>query len=286
MTLPLEHRLIIESPYALLNPLWVEKELWQDLPHMALKPTRLDADAGLLPVMLILDELSLTQRLALIKRVQRWQVSNDYPFFCALIESTKPAEQVARHFNRQLLLRRPGEQFSVLRFHDPRVFEHLRWILMPTQLATLMGAADAWYWQDTDGQWQCEIRPELKTLTMVLFQHQLDTLGRLGVLNRILDHLRLEALSTRFDMDVVRQLDAVLSRAYNHEGLREDADVQLYACQAVTLHRDIHQHPLLIDALNQVRAGHCTYESACRKVDHQELQAWIHRDAVIRKETP
>jgi hypothetical protein len=284
MTPSVEHRLVTECAYALINPLRVDKHQWQDFPHIALMPAGLDAQAEQMPVLLLLKNLTPEQRLTLLERTQYWAQTHDQAFFSILINSTASVEHTVHCLNRNLLLRAPGAEFSLLRYYDSMVFQHLRWVLTPVQLATLMAPADAWYWQDTDGQWQREERPELKTLFMVLQSKQVETLGRIGVINRTLKWLRCDNPNLIGNIPFLRQLDVLLERAYQ-KGLSEEADVQLFVRQAMSIHPEIHQHPKLLSCLNEVRAGDCTYVSACLNVDNDELQAWVHRNVLTFKET-
>lgn len=266
----LEHRLITDCPFALVNPFDVDRDFWVDLPHHPLSAPRLSASPGQLPVLVDLFKLSFTSRLELVQRAWNWERANGQPLFCGFIKSTEPVERMVRHLGRRLLIKNTTGEQLFLRFYDPRVFEHLRWIFTPAQLASLMGPADVWCWQDRAGQWQCELRPELKTYSLILEPQQLLSLGRIGILNRILKKLHRREPSNALDITSVRQIESWLRRALD-DGLSEAADLQLYVFQALKFGADIHRHPTLANALQTVRMGHSTYVGACLRINDEEL---------------
>ena len=273
MSIVLEHRLITDCPFALINPFDVDRDLWVDLPQHPLIVPRLRASPGQLPVLVDLLKLSFTSRLELVQRAWNWERANGQPLFCGFIKSTEPVERMVRHLGRRLLIKNTTGEQLFLRFYDPRVFEHLRWIFTPAQLASLMGPADVWCWQDRAGQWQCELRPELKTYSLILEPQQLLSLGRIGTLNRILKSLvRLEP-SRAVDISLVRKIDAWLQCALD-EGLSEAADLQLYVLQALKFEVDIHRYPKLVTALHAARIGQATYVSACSGISDEELYGY------------
>ena len=273
MSIVLEHRLITDCPFALINPFDVDRDLWVDLPHHPLIAPRLRASPGQLPVLVDLLKLSFTSRLELVQRAWHWERVSGRPLFCGFIKSTEPVERMVRHLGRRLLIKNAtGEQF-LLRFYDPRVFEHLRWIFTPTQLAALMGPAEVWCWLDRSGQWQCEERPELKTYSLMLEPQQLLSLGRIGILNRILKILGRLQPSRAVDASLVRKIEAWLQCAFD-EGLSEAADLQLYVLQALKFDVGIHRHPKLVTALHAAHMGQATYVSACSGISDEELYGY------------
>lgn len=267
----IEHRIFTECPFALLNPVEVDRSLWADLPHHPLMPVYVGVRTKLFPLLIDLRGLAVTSRIEIAERAWAWERAYGSPFFCALIESADPVERMVRHLSRRLLIKNAGGQHQLLRFYDPRVFEHLRWILTATQLASVMGPAETWYWRDEDGQWQRETRPEVKSYRLTLEPQQLLSLGRVGILNRTLKHLRRLEPGRAIDGALVRKIDTWLRLAYE-AGLSDAPDVQLYALQALRFHPNIHHHPKLQAALQAVHKGHSTYVGACMDVDEQELR--------------
>ena len=270
MSVVLEHRLITDCPFALVNPFDVDRDLWVDLPHHPLSAPRLSALPGQLPVLVDLLKLSFTSRLELVQRAWDWKRANERPLFCGFIKSTEPVERMVRHLGRRKKIKNTSDEQLFLRFYDPRVFEHLCWIFTPAQLASLMGPAEAWYWPTRCGEWQKTVRPELKTYSLILEPQQLLSLGRISILNRILKNLHRREPSNALDITSVRQIESCLRRALD-DGLSEAADLQLYVFQALQFGAGIHRHPTLANALQTVRMGHSTYVGACLRINDEEL---------------
>lgn len=273
MSVVLEHRLITDCPFALVNPFDVDRDLWVDLPHHPLSAPRLSALPGQLPVLVDLLKLSFTSRLELVQRAWDWKRANERPLFCGFIKSTEPVERMVRHLGRRLLIKNTSDEQLFLRFYDPRVFEHLCWIFTPAQLASLMGPAEAWYWPTRCGEWQKTVRPELRTYSLILEPQQLLSLGRIGILNRILKSLGRLQPSRAVDISLVRKIDAWLQCALD-EGLSEAADLQLYVLQALKFDVDIHRYPKLVTALHAARMGQATYVNACSGISDEELYGY------------
>jgi len=270
MSVIFEHRLIRNCSFALVNPLDVDQAQWADLPHHPLIAAHLKASPRQLPILIDLLSLTRESRQELVARAWTWERANGNSFFCGLIESPEPVERMVSHLSRRLLIKNAAGPKLLLRFYDPRVFEHLRWIFTPVQLAALMGPASVWYWLDGGGQWQREVRPELKTYSLRLESQQLLALGRIGTLNRILKSLRRTEPNRDIDISLIRKIEGWLRDALE-EGLSEVADLQLYISQSLKFHPGIQRHPALVNALHAVQMGHCTYVGACLRVNDEEL---------------
>lgn len=266
----LDHRWMTTHTHALINPLQVEKADWQDLPVEPLVPKALQTQAHLMPLLVRLEEIGLDARVGLLDRVQHHR-DRGMPFFSALLASETSVERLANHLKRQLVVRRSSGQSYLLRFHDPLVFRHLRWLLTPQQLDGLLGPVDVWAWQDVGGIWRRHRRGDETIGTSPrLDSRQWDTLNRLGLLNRSLSMLEVVAPELKQDNALSQQVDALLAEASDVHGLREEEDCLLYAEQAVRYHPRIHCHAAMSMRLRQAREGG-SYADACSDLDECAL---------------
>ena len=156
----LGHRELSDHDFALINPVRVPEDRWQDLPVMPLQAPAFKAQPHLVPRLLPLAVLEDGRHLELLERNDRQCVETGSPLFCALIESRTDIRSLATGLGGRMLLDTPTGKTVWLRFHDPRVFSALAWWLDPVQLRQLLGPVVAWTWFDPrDGRWNRIGRP-------------------------------------------------------------------------------------------------------------------------------
>ncbi|MGV8919237.1 MAG: DUF4123 domain-containing protein [Pseudomonas sp.] len=286
MTTYPESQLLADCAFALLEQVLMDPALWSDLPHIPLLPCFYADVNDQLPILIRLKDLSDGQRLKLTQRIEDWNLDHDAPFFCAYLSSKESAERLHQTLSRMLLQEMPDRSKCLFHYNNPLVFQHLRWILTPTQLAALLGPCEAWYWRDANREWLCQERPPLRTFFLSLRAPQLETLGRTGLLNRTLKSLRRKIPTLGSDTSTFQQIDALLKGAVDVEGLNDEADCFLYVQQALTIHPQIHGHPVLRAGLQKARMGDGTYLDACLALDDDVLRAWAYKEFPGFKELP
>ncbi len=266
------HRELAAHQYAILNPLQLERAQWADLSTVALRPKGLQGKADALPRLLALALLDDTQRDALLERADAWDKHNDLPFFALLLKSVAPVGRVATHLTRQLVVRAPDGSDALLRWYDPRVFRHLRWLLTAAQLRTLSGPVAGWCWRDGSEDWRTHEVAVTDTVSTRLrpTPEQWATISRMGVLNRTIAQLGRNAPALPLDDTMFRRIDTHLQHAYDHHGLVDEADARLFAEQAIR-YPEIHRHPTMAQRLDHARQGEITYVGACLGLDLNAL---------------
>jgi len=217
----LTHRLFLAQDYAVINPLQVGAEGYADLDVVRLLPVGLERHEHMMPLLVELRRLPEDTRIELLERANRWSSEHDMPLFSALLACPVEMSRLVFHLQRQMVLRGPRGNSAWLRFHDPRVFRHLRWLLAPEQMAGLLGPVAAWTWHDPGRAcWHEHGRPRTYPhARLTLSQAQWHALGELEALAR-----RLEALADNgevADDALARRVLNELVRA-RHPGLAGD----------------------------------------------------------------
>lgn len=227
----MDHRLFLAQDYALINPMQVALDQRSDLETVVLLPKNLERHIRMMPLLLELKSLPESERLALLDRADRWSRDHDMPLFCAMLAGDTDMPGLERHLLRNMLLSRTGAVRAWLRFHDPRVFRHLRWLLDDEQMCRLMGPVAAWTWFDPlGGNWHVHQRPGASdTRRLQLTREQWDSLEQFEALNRCLRDLA-EKVPDPPDDGVVRQLMEGLKEA-QRQGLQDVVDKSMYARQ-------------------------------------------------------
>jgi len=275
MTVP-DHRFLFGQDFALINPLQVDSGLWSDLPTVPLAQDTVAHQEHLVPRLLELRRLDDAVRVDLLERSRRHGRNSRHPYFSALLRTGASEWDVRAQLSRQLLTRAPDGSRALLRYYDPRVFRHLRWLLSDQQLRCLLGCVETWSWCAGSGEWQVQHRGERSLLSTLRLQPgQWEALQRLDLLHRALRQLG--RLVPGFDDDdaVARRADALLATAYQEQGLTDPADRCLFAVQAIAIHPGIHSHPHLASRLARVRDGEISYVRACRDLDDPTLRSLV-----------
>lgn len=271
----LDHRFLLTQDFALINPLQVDSGLWSDLPTVPLVHAAIDSARPLLPHLLELRSLGYAQRVELLERSGRHGHGSRHPYFSALLRSGTGARELAAELSRKLLVTAPDRSRALLRFFDPRVFRHLRWLLDEAQLGSLLGSVEAWSWCDGSGQWQTQHRGGHSPLpSLRLHAAQWDTLERFGLLNECLRHIARMAPGLEMDDGLACRTDAFLASAYRQHGFADAMDRCLFAAQAIVYHPRIHGHPQLAKRLASARTGITSYATACGDLDDSTLRSF------------
>lgn len=212
----LTRRLFLTQDYAVINPLQVGAEDYDDLDVVRLLPAGLERHEHMMPLLVELRGLPEGSRIELLERVDHWSSEHDMPLFSALLACPAEMSRLVFHLRRRMVLRRPGGNSAWLRFHDPRVFQHLRWLLTPAQMASLMGPVTAWTWYDPlRACWQEQECPQTDPRARLsLSPSQWQALEQFEALTRRLGELADEgedaddALARRLLNELVRARDA------------------------------------------------------------------------------
>src|SRR5690606_5180484 len=161
-----------------------------------------------------------------------------------------------------------------LRFHDPRVFRHLCWLLADAQLAALMGPAMTWLGYDPlRSSWSAWSRPDVPTPPRLrLSSGQWEALEQFEALNRCLRDFADEGRVT--DDATARGLLEGLLAARTH-GLTQRDDVILYARQQFAHGKGIGEIPAVKRRLQQVRAQAMSDATACADLPEEDLRCQV-----------
>ena len=273
-TLGLDHRRLLAHDYALINPLHVDSQFWSDLPVESLAPEGA-VDTALYPCLLELARLPYDERIDLLDRDSAHRRHSRKAFFSALLRASVPWKDLAAHLRRQMVMRGPppAREQVLLRYYDPAVFRHLLWVLNQGQRYALLGVVTHWSWRDPQHGWRQYERENAPDPTRHMLDHlQWDTLKRLGLLNRSLQHwMRSERDLLNDGVDFYRRVDSLLKESWTVHQLRDEADRHQYATFELR-HPGIHRHPHLVERLAGARNGVTSYTGACRDLDLARLR--------------
>lgn len=229
------HRPLLEQDFALINPLQVDSDLWADLPTVSITPKALGGSKELMPRLLDLNALSEDRRLQLLERVEVQARRNPRsPYFSALLVSQLPFPQLLQRLSDRLIVRGPDDQIGLLRYYDPRVFQHLLWILTEPQIKHLLLGIECWSWNGGGPKWQ-QTPPYHGPSASRLFlsESQWGHLQRIGLINRSMRNLGINEVAVTDTDPVARSISNLLQESYQHHGLTQAGDRCRYAEQGI-----------------------------------------------------
>lgn len=267
-----EHDLLLVPPKA-----WLD-DAWRNIAGQRVVPMAYKAQQHLFPVLVPIHPLSPQIQVALWERAEAWREDSDTPFIGAMVRSDR-INSVASHLCRGLIFKPRGEPTaaaSLVRFYDPRVYRHMRWILTAEQRATLLGPISAWSWEDREGIWRTDAQsPSVGTLPRLDYSAmQQAQLARVEWLERGLRHLAaMDPTLVNDESVVIARLDELLHQAMHTHGIYRDDDLDLYVEHAFCVHPRIHQHPQIRERLTQVGTAR-SYRGVCSDLSRNQLQAF------------
>lgn len=278
----IEHRLLDDHAFALLDQPHARGDNWRDLPGVSLAPNEVAKDADDLPRLVAVGQLKSAQRDWLLDTLLVSAPETPRPV-AALLVAEVGFERLAKHLSARLIVQLPPHGKHLFRYYDPRVFRHLLWMASPLQLATLFGPTMAWTWCDARGQWRRSFPPASAVPAPSFVVHGLD-LVRIGVLERCLQTLRrtVDGFVDDADNDAARRINALLDTAIA-QGLTDEADLRLFVAQAIRFHPNIHRHPELARRLHAVDDDD-SYVGACADLDTETLNRYARELGDPRKE--
>lgn len=281
----LGYRELFGHDFALINPVRVREERWQDLPVVPLRAPAFDAQPHLVPRLLPLAALDDEQQVELLERNDRQCVETGQPMFSALLASPAETRSLAASLCSRMLLDAPTGQIVWLRFHDPRVFSALAWWLDQGQIGCLLGQAQRWTWYEPrDASWhQLERPPVSGPRRLRLNKEQWDRLERQPLVNRTLKESGRTPPLGRPLRDLVELVDVQLIRA-SASGLAEATDLTRFAAMTARHGETWINHPVATRALSAAAEGRQTLAAGLASLGHAELQQWARASAVHKEE--
>lgn len=272
------HRTLLEHDFALIEPIRVEASARADLGGWPVVPKGREESADNCPLLVELRILSNEERIALLERITAWPATRGVPYFSALIDCPDAVETLQHHLANRSSVRHSDGHTVWLRYHDPRVFPYLSWMLHPDQLGTLLASIRRWTWPGADGRWHSLIHEGAsagkRAGGLRIDADQWPDIGRAASITAV----RVALTRTAPEL----QQDAALAQAVNQR-LVEAARTfphattdgrRLYAEHAVRFGDGLFRHPDMQHQLAPVFAGQQDYLPACADLDDATLRAW------------
>ena len=223
-----------------------------------LAPEVLADSAELMPAFISLQDLSSTQRDALLFLTLEQHEAEETVSLCTLMQSDRPAEEVRFHLARIQLCKNIMGERAWLRVHDPRVWVQLQRVLQSEVLAWLYGPISKWT-ICLDGEWVSTEPPLAKSGSKPdhafrrSSQQEWQALERIGIVNRALARLDLRGYANM--MQHSSNLDALVSRGQTRHQIFKTSELLDYVCLGWQVHPRFDEHPIAIQAIQDYQAS-------------------------------
>lgn len=251
--------ILLRHDYALVDQLAVDS-LPDDLPVLPLVPHKLEKDAHLLPLLVVLSELSQERRLELQAQQDMASANGQAPLFTTLLSSPADPNKMRLHLKERLIVRLADNAKALLRYYDPRVFAQLQWIL-PTQcLASLFGPITQWsvYLDDT---WHSDSAPSEAHSVWLVDKPSSARLERIAMINQTLALLPLETRAGK-RTQLGEQIDRLLVYAQERYGFEREADRIAFALHSISVHPQFDLHASIRTLIASLTEQQQTYSDA------------------------
>lgn len=231
--------------------------------------------SGARSAMTALRLMTLHNNQALFEQSRAW--ARDPRFrhisLCGWLESRHSMLAITRHLERAISQRTPGGQRIVLRFHDPRVMNHLLTILTPAQWSVLLGPIKQWIFVDHNGQLKRLRHPGIWQRQLDLTPPQMAAIHRIELINQCLEAWKREQPETDLPDEASAIIDRHLEYAEQY-GIEDQASRIAFALQGAWTRPDFHRHSTIQNLLHRMMHSQQRYialTDALTEADWQEI---------------
>lgn len=238
----------------------------------ALVPELLAGDSAKMPGLVCLSRISGQVRAHLQDNLEAAFRGEKQHLLSCLLNTEDACEPsfLRNHLTRRLILDSPsGKVF--LRYYDPRVFEHLEWILEPSQRRALFGPITEWAICCP-----CRLRritrPETGSSRWYVGAERRRWLDRVGLINQTLKQAErhqpaLAAGDDRPAQALPQRILAAITIGERRYGLTHDQDLIAFATHALRYGDDFHERGIVQTLFASLAGGESTYADASPMID-------------------
>lgn len=248
-------------------------ELPSSIEVQALVPDLLADDHAKMPGLIWLPGLSDTDRALLQENLDSaFRRERQHLLSCLLAcDGSIDPPSMARHLTHCLILESPqGKVF--LRYYDPRVFQHLEWILEAPQRRALFGPIERWTVCEPD-QPRTIDRPGLgNSQRWFASAEQRRLLDNVGIINETFKQVfrqqpDLAPAAPSHREVLARRVIAAIDCAGQRYGITHENDLIAFAMHALLYGESFHERPFMQTLLASLADNDSTYADACALID-------------------
>lgn len=246
------HLPLAEHQYAVIDRMCVS-QLPNDWPVIELVSPMLAPQAHLYPWLLPLHELPSGEWQTFMAALSQHSDPNSPPVSCLLLSSNRTPQTLRNALVSAMYLTDLQHKGHILRYYDPRVLFHLRWMLSPWQFSNQLPVQEIPYWTFwLDGGWHT-----LGCLERIAFQPGESTsmplaqLQRCGQINQALAKLPHSA-DMHQRQETSQRIDALLEQATRCQ-LPTQEDRIAFALHGLNQREGFWTAPKMVELLAQAR---------------------------------
>lgn len=266
----MDFQILKKNDFGILNPLQTDIQLFSGHSNgVSLAPGPLAENADKLPRLITFADLGKSFKGDLLELLADQLDNGKPPVFIAFLKANISQKQLATHLKQRLITRDANNKRMLLRFFDPRVLSHLRWMLNDDQLKALLGPIRLWtyrlgdHWEKVEGGGKPTSHP------LIIDDAQHACIARIGLINRLQSEADEQPGG---DLPAPgREIDTWLRKG-QVQGLRGQKDLIGYAMDGLARRADFDHHPRIDHMISEARDGVRSYHSARRSLSESDWQ--------------
>jgi hypothetical protein len=251
-------RLFSEHSALIIDPLADEPPLI-DLaryPNYSLAPGQLKHEHASLPVLVQTHLIAPADQGRALEALEQRMARGRPPGFSAFVDTKGEIGAVVSSLRRCAVLRDAADaSLHAFRFHDPRVMQQLRWVMLPAQLRLMLHRVRRWTYVldghfvqiDTE-QMDTERLADDGAIAPAINAGQCATIHRLELINAATAALVRAGMPDAWQKGY--QIDSALLKATALHRLHRREDLIDYACCALRVHERFDEHATVRKALD------------------------------------
>lgn len=266
------HRIFDDFTHALIDQVMVEA-LPDEVDAAPIVPPDLENDAHLMPLLINLGTVELAQRSVFIEWYETYLAEYGDPPVAAWLKADSDQSLLMAHLARQLVARLYDRNRYLLRYYDPKVFAHLRWILTPTQMQRLFGPIRAWTYS-FEGHWETVSNPDqASSAPELLSEVQSQQLSRTAAVNKVMKKTGRAKNHQDFE-DQARQVSGYVFRAQAY-GWAAERDWVTFATLCAVHHPYFDQHSIIKRVIHEMAHDDTNFTDAAALIDDATWQVVV-----------
>ncbi len=243
------HRLLSDHRYALVAANDLDQLPPECAPHSTAAGVLQDS-YELLPSLVELSEVAPAHRAELLQACL--EPVGGTASVSVLLRSDADAQTLAAHLAHAQIARSLTGEKAWLRLHDPRVWLQLNRVLRADRLNALMGPVSRWT-IFVNGQWCSQENTGSRAMEGSFDPTAWAALERIGVVNRVLARVKLEAKTVDDLLGMSLVLDELIQRAGRAYHINRLDDQVEFCLLGLSVHARFDEHPRVRDVLLHAR---------------------------------
>lgn len=260
---------LLDYQYAIVDQIQFNVNFFESYPIVELFPDK--NKKHLFPILLPLEKLSKIQKEELVEILFSELEQNNKPIVSMFINADNLKLVAFKNYLEKKLVISTNGHYSLFRFYDPRVFTQLLWMWSSEQLSNFYSSINSCCFC-LNKQFYAYINHDIKhNYNRKQSKVNLNTLHRIGLINRTLDILNLKVDLQEHTIKS-QQINTLIEKAQSNYQIYSECDLILFAKHGMLISLNFDLHSILQNRFNDKKFFSKTnhYTQMCRLISSTE----------------